>query len=247
MPTFFDNSNMELRRVLEDNYLDIKEEVLDFYFRKSDKFLPQYVPYKYQNDKWIVFTFYGFMLRYQTHLDMFPRLSKVLTQIPDLVTAQIVVLEPHTRVTAHFAGSNALIRSHLGIKIPGKYPELGFRMKQEERCWEEGKVLSFCESHRHYVWNYTDEPRIILLIDTVHPDYKDKKKYASCGVLSMLALKMVVHKFPFTRRMPDWLTVFFHKLFIGVFWIVLSIQDRWKVNIAEKLQKAKLDKDLSSG
>jgi beta-hydroxylase len=245
MPTFYDNSQMELTRILESNFPAIQKEILAFYQHNGQEFLPQYVPYKYQNDNWKVFSLMGFLLKFSENIKKFPVLSKVVIEIPDIVTAQIIVLEPHTRVKAHFAGSNGLIRSHLGIMIPGKLPELGFRIKQEERCWEEGKVLSFCESHRHYVWNYTNDYRIILLIDTIHPDYSDKKHYLCGGMLSMLTLKMFAFHFPLTKKMPKKIVLGFHHVFTLLFIVALKIQDKFNLNLLRILQPFKLKRKSS--
>lgn len=241
MPTFYKNKEFELTKILEANYPQIKEEITNYYNSKKESFVTQYVPYKWKEEKWKVFTFFGFLLKYPKNLKEFPHLGKVLDKIPHLVTAQISVLEPHMRVKAHFAGSNALIRSHLAIVIPGTYPEIGFRIRQEERCWEEGKVLSFCESHPHYVWNYTDYNRIVLIIDTIHPDYTHKKYYISGGMLSMLTLKMFSFKFPILKKTPDWLTILIHRFFTFGFTISILLQMIFKFNIASILQKLKID------
>jgi hypothetical protein len=179
------------------------------------------------------------MLKYPDNLKVFPFLSNVLDQIPNLVTAQISVLGPNTKVKPHFGGSSAIVRSHLGIVIPGKYPELGLRIRTEELCWEEGKVISFCESYRHYVWNYSAQHRIILLIDTVHPDYADKKRFVSAGVLAMLVLKVFVTKFPSTRNVPKWFTWLTHRFFTLIFICLILAQDYLHLNISGLLQKMK--------
>lgn len=239
LPSFYDASQLKSTAIIENNYSQIKEEILKFYTHDQDKFEPMYVPHKYVDVDWVVYNFYGFMLKYPEKLKNFPVLDKVLRQIPDMVSAQISVLKPHTRIKAHISGSNSLIRSHLGILIPGEYPDLGIRINTEERCWEEGKVIAFTESHRHYAWNNTDFTRIVLLIDTIHPQYSNKKYYICASSLSILILKMITTKFPLTKKCPKTLVFIFHKIFMMPFYIIFFLQDKFNIYIASFLQKFK--------
>jgi aspartyl/asparaginyl beta-hydroxylase (cupin superfamily) len=241
LPPIYKPEDLDFHDILTSNYEAIREEVLKVYSNGAKGFKLQYAPYKFDNNKWKVCSFYGFQLRYQDNLKAFPVLAEVLKKIPLLVTAQISVLGPNTRVKPHFGGSSAIIRSHLGLVITGAYPELGLRIRTEELCWEEGKVISFCESYRHYVWNNSSKPRIILLIDTVHPDYRDKKLFISAGVLAMLVLKVIVTKFPITKRSPKWLVFTIHRFFTAIFMSLILVQDYFKLDVAGILQKLKPD------
>lgn len=242
VPVFYDKQDLQAARILEDNFPAIREEIISFYQNETQLFEPMYVPHQYEDKNWLVFSFYGFMLRYPDNLKKFPVLANVLKQIPNMVGAQISVLKPHTRIKAHISGSNALIRNHLGILIPGTYPDIGIRVKTEERGWEEGKVLAFTESHRHYAWNNTDHSRIVLLVDTIHPDYANRKYYICAASLSVLVLKMFVVKFPFTKKTPVWMVKILHQIITIPFLIILLLQNKLNLNIADWLQKLKFKK-----
>jgi aspartate beta-hydroxylase len=47
---------------------------------------------------------------------------------------------------------------------------------QPPRRWEEGKVLLFDDSFEHEVWNETDLPRLVLIMDIWHPGLNTEKK-----------------------------------------------------------------------
>lgn len=225
LPNFYENNQFEFTKLLEENYSDIKTEVLDFCNNNYDSFEIQNIPYVYRNENWSVFTFYGYLFKYPERFKHFPKLKSVLDQIPNLVSAQLSVLHPHTKVKGHFGGTNAMVRSHLGIVIPGKYPELGFRLNQQEVCWEEGKVLSFCESHRHYVWNYTNSKRIVLLIDTIKPEYSSKKNYIVSGLIGILMMKMIANKFPVLFKASGKTERIVHRIFIALLTPILDLRD----------------------
>lgn len=239
VPAFYDTSKLNFTSILEDNFSVIKEEVLSVYKSSLDEFEPMYVPSKYKDSNWTVFNFYGFMFKHPDNLRKVPKLAKILEQVPDLVTAQVSILKPGTKIKAHISGSNALIRSHLPIVVPGSYPELGFRVKQEERGWEEGKVLSFSESNRHYSWNYSNQDRIVLLIDTIHPSYSDKKVFLSASSLSVLVLKMFANKFPVTKRMPKPVVRIMLLFSNNVFYFLLFLQNKFGFYLFNMLQRVK--------
>ena len=43
------------------------------------------------------------------------------------------------------------------------------RVGDETHRWVEGSVLLFDDSFEHEVWNETDSPRLVLIIDLWHP------------------------------------------------------------------------------
>jgi hypothetical protein len=232
MPNFYDSSTLESTAILESNYEIIKKEVLDFYEKDPEYIKPNWTTYGYVDYGWRNLSLYAFGLKFPNHIQHFPQLAKVIEKIPNLITAQIAVIYPGTRVKAHFGDTNAIIRSHLGLVIPGKYPDLGFRNGSQERCWEEGKVLSLCIAHRHYVWNYTEHKRLILLIDTIHPDFASKKYYIAAGLISSSLLKIIAAKFPNTKKYPKWFIRLFHKILLLPIGLYLIIQDKFNINLA---------------
>lgn len=241
MPNFFDVSNMESTKILEQNYERIKTEILDFYEKDSESLKPNFTPYKYKEEGWRTINLCAVMLQYPEVIKKFPVINEVVRSIPNMVTAQIAVLQPHTRVKAHFGDSNAIIRNHLGIVVPGKLPDLGFRNGSQERCWEEGKVLAICIAHRHYVWNNTDHKRIILLVDTINPAYVDKKYYICAGMLAAATFKGITTKFPITKKMPAPLVRFFHKPATWIYMLILYLQNNLNVDFGTFRRKFKVE------
>lgn len=233
LPPFIPTEGSPVANKLKENFEIIREEIIGFYNLNKEEFSPMYVPHNYHNIDWQVFNFYGFTLKTPENIKKFPKLNSVLVQIPNMVGAQISVLKPHTRIKAHFSGSNALIRYHLGIFIPGTYPNIGIRVRTEERCWEEGEVLAFSESHRHYAWNNTDIHRIVLLVDTIHPDYADQKNFICAASLAIITMKMFTVKFPFTKKFPIWFTKFIFRVFTIPFYILFIIQNNLGIDLSK--------------
>jgi aspartyl/asparaginyl beta-hydroxylase (cupin superfamily) len=241
MPNFYDVSQMESTRILEENYSRLKDEILRFFETNEADLKPNFTPYNYKEEGWRTINLHAFMLQSPENIAKLPVLNEVARSIPNMVTAQVAVLEPRTRVKAHFGDSNAIIRNHLGIVVPGKYPDLGFRNGSKEQCWEEGKVLAICIAHRHYVWNNTDHKRIIVLLDTIHPAYAHKKLWICSGLLSAAVLKLIATRFPITRKTPHGLLRAFHKIVALPIMLILWAQNTFNFYLASLWNKLKVD------
>ena len=79
-----------------------------------------------------------------------------------------LLLMPGTRLRAHCGPTNARLRAHLGLVVP----EGNIRIRcgdEPPRRWAEGEVLVFDDSYEHEVWNETDQPRLVLILDLWHP------------------------------------------------------------------------------
>src|ERR1019366_545862 len=166
LPAFYDTTQLPSAAILERNYEAIKKEVMDYYAKEGDKIKPNFVWYNDSMEGWHAVDMMSYNLLYPGHIKKFPVVWGIVSKIPNVVSVQISILKAHSRIRPHMDDSNAIIRHHLGLVVPGKYPELGFRGGSTETCWEEGKVFAMCMAHRHLVWNNTDGNRIILVVDT---------------------------------------------------------------------------------
>ena len=61
----------------------------------------------------------------------------------------------------------------LGLKIPkGCF----IRCDKEIKTWEEGKILVLNDAYEHEVWNWSEEDRVVLIIDIVNPHIQSELK-----------------------------------------------------------------------
>ena len=70
---------------------------------------------------------------------------------------------PSNRIIPTHKGNRELIRVHYGIKIPEG--DISFKVKNEEKKWENGKAFAFNDFYEHGGWNNTEQDRIILIVD----------------------------------------------------------------------------------
>ncbi|HYI48297.1 MAG TPA: aspartyl/asparaginyl beta-hydroxylase domain-containing protein [Allosphingosinicella sp.] len=88
-------------------------------------------------------------------------------------TAMFSLLRPRSRITPHSGVHNTRLICHLPLIVP---PGCGFRVGNEERQWEVGKLLIFDDTIEHEAWNDSAEDRVVLIFDIWRPELSDREK-----------------------------------------------------------------------
>lgn len=120
---------------------------------------------------WEIFRLFYNGLWFEQNCALCPVTVAAVRAVPRLAgTIGIGVLLGGTRVHPHCGLSNAKLRCHLGLSVPSG---CGLRVGAETRTWEEGRCLIFDDSFEHSVWNESDQPRYVLMLDVYHPTLDD--------------------------------------------------------------------------
>ena len=228
-PFFYAKEHYAWAEVLEKNWTIIRDEMLPIISGEEEIALSSpYPPLLSEPGAWKNIYFFNFMWQYHSNCNKYPRTYTLLKSIPNLTFAEFTVLEPGCKVLPHIGETNTTIRGHLGISIPGKLPEAGIRVGNEERSWEEGKVVLFSDCHRHTVWNNTSGRRFVLVFDITRDEFIDKKYWVNAQSLSALTIKFFDQKFNLSKHIPKWCLTAIHKA-IAVLWLVyLPFQNAWR-------------------
>lgn len=88
-------------------------------------------------------------------------------------------LRPGARIPAHSGSMNARLICHLPLVVP---PGCGFRVGNEVREWEEGKLLVFDDTIEHEAWNEGTSDRIVLIFDIWRPELTEDERRAVAAV-----------------------------------------------------------------
>ena len=169
----FDNREFKWAEDLENNWETIRKElesVLAFKnlfpnlqdIQKEQKILNQ-------DDNWKTFFLYGFGHKATMNCQSCPVTTSIIEHIPGMKTAFFSVLSPHKHIPSHKGIFKGIIRSHLGLIIPGKPGDCVMRIEKDHVNWKEGKVVIFDDTCEHEVWNNTPETRVVLLVDVKRP------------------------------------------------------------------------------
>lgn len=117
---------------------------------------------------WFTRTLVFFTIKNTAALAEMPVTSRLLAEIPDLVTAMFARMEGGTHLKAHCGYSPDTIRCHFGVVVPEPDAAI-LRVENERRTWAEGDWLIFDDYLEHEVWHHGKESRTVLLIDVVRP------------------------------------------------------------------------------
>jgi aspartyl/asparaginyl beta-hydroxylase (cupin superfamily) len=122
-----------------------------------------------KGDNWKTFGFILFGHRIEENCQICPQTAAVLDSLPDLQDAFFSILAPGYHVPPHRGPTKAILRCHLGLRVP-KEPEKCWIRVDDQIChWTEGKCLVFDDTFEHEVRNDTDETRVVLFLDFDRP------------------------------------------------------------------------------
>jgi beta-hydroxylase len=184
-----DNDQFAWVGLLEENWEMIRKELMTIFPHRSE--LPNLQDIQReqivlnQDDNWKTFFLYGFGIKASLNCEACPYTSSVLGKIPGIQTAFFSLLSPHKHIPAHKGIFKGLLRSHLGLLVPGEGKQCRMRIENQFIYWQEGKVVVFDDTREHEVWNNSDQVRVVLLLDVVRP-YKGFMAWINKGIIRLI-------------------------------------------------------------
>ena len=96
-------------------------------------------------------------------------------------TAMFSLLKSGARIAPHTGMFNTRLICHLPLIVPeGCY----FRVGNEVRQWEEGKLLIFDDTIEHEAWNEGPEDRVVLIFDIWRPELTEQERHELTALFS---------------------------------------------------------------
>jgi aspartyl/asparaginyl beta-hydroxylase (cupin superfamily) len=186
----FDNKQFKWTELLENNWITIRKELE--VILNTHQTLPNLQDIQQeqkilnQDNNWKTFFLYGFGVKATLNCNLCPATASILEQIPGMKTAFFSILSPYKHIPAHKGIYKGIIRSHLGLIIPGKLGDCVMRIEKENINWQEGKAVVFDDTFEHEVWNNTGETRVVLLIDVVRP-FKSPLSFLNNTIVNLIS------------------------------------------------------------
>jgi aspartyl/asparaginyl beta-hydroxylase (cupin superfamily) len=112
-------------------------------------------------------------------VERFPRTWAAVQQAPVPAifgwgpTVVLSLLKAGARIPPHNGMFNTRLICHLPLIVP---PGCGFRVGNEVREWEEGKLLIFDDTIEHEAWNNSDQDRVVLIFDIWRPELTGQER-----------------------------------------------------------------------
>lgn len=222
-PAFFNVEEYKWCKNVSLQYLEIKHEFEQFI--SNNKLQPYFYKEQAGNTlKWKTLPLLTWNIKRKS-LKRFPTTHKILQSIPGLVSASFSLLEAGGEITTHRGDTDASIRGHLCLYTAQQNEKAAFTVNNITKNWEEGRWLLFCDAHLHGGYNHSNENRLVLIVDVVHPENLDLKNKICSKVLSGLLMNFILVRFVFfdIRKLPKWLLISFYKFFDFLFKIVVFL------------------------
>jgi beta-hydroxylase len=99
----------------------------------------------------------------------FPVTAAWLRKLPGLRAASFSVLGPGARIPPHRGANNGVLRSHLGVVVPGAPGDGVLEVGSCRLAWEEGRAFAFDDSYVHAAHNGAATERVVLMLETDRP------------------------------------------------------------------------------
>ncbi|XP_069710277.1 aspartyl/asparaginyl beta-hydroxylase isoform X4 [Phaenicophaeus curvirostris] len=162
----------ELVKSLEKNWKLIRDEGLAVMDKERSLFLPEDENLREKGD-WSQFTLWQQGRKNEKACRSVPKTCTLLERFPEATGCRrgqikYSIMHPGTHVWPHTGPTNCRLRMHLGLVIPKEGCRI--RCAEENRTWEEGKVLIFDDSFEHEVWQDAENYRLIFIVDVWHPE-----------------------------------------------------------------------------
>lgn len=133
------------------------------------------------NPEWSTFHLWEKGQPIEANVARCPRTFEVLRDVPLAFisvrspTVMFSLLRPGARIPPHHGMLNPRLICHLPLIVP---PGCGFRVGNETRQWEEGKLLVFDDTIEHEAWNDSGENRMLLIFDIWRPELTEEERRA---------------------------------------------------------------------
>lgn len=122
-----------------------------------------------KGDNWKTFPFWVFGKRLDDNCGVCPQTAALLEKLPGLQNAWFSILAPRYHIPPHKGPTKAVVRVHLGLRVPKDHEQCWIRVDEERYAWREGEVVLFDDTFEHEVQNHTDELRAVLFVDVLRP------------------------------------------------------------------------------
>ncbi len=229
-PAFYDPATLPWVKILEDNWVIIRDEMFALKDSRPQRLQPYFInkSMSFPPKSWQTMGLYFWTFTMHRNCRSCPQTVNILKSIPNLVSCSLSLLEPNSNINPHQGDTDAVIRCHLGLSIPGTLPDCGLQVDMEKHSWQEGKVLPFCDARSHTAWNHTKGKRYVLILDVMRPEFSRQKDSVCAKVLASSILQMLYQRYSGLGQRSGYLKSIIYSLSYGIIRMALPIQ-RWKL------------------
>jgi beta-hydroxylase len=169
-------------KILEDNYQELLEELLSVVNEHSRKIFEPWIEknlYQESNENgWDIAPLMIGGTKIEERINKFPKLFSLINNIKGVTSVSYSLLKPGTHIVPHKGYddySQKILRFHMGMIVPKG--DIAIRVEKDFMKWAEGKSFIFDDYMVHEAWNFTNENRIVLIIDFLKEKYMNNTMF----------------------------------------------------------------------
>lgn len=213
-PSFIEAASLSWTKEFQDNFIAIDKE-LHNYLKNNN--LESYFNTSMVNNQevWKTFSLISWDIEFFKRKKEFPVLMSIVAKYPEILSVSFNQLEENGKIQPHCGDTNGIYRCHFGIEIPDELPNCGFRVRDEFRSWKKGEWLIFMDAYNHEAFNLSQKKRIILVIDVLRDEFKNKRNTIVSTVRTSLFLQKRVNYEKYLMNKPK--LVYFTTLMLRPF------------------------------
>lgn len=131
--------------------------------------------------QWNAFFFHRHGNLFEENARRCPRTAQIIGRIPlvrireHAPEALFSILTAGTHILPHRGVTNIRLVTHLPLIVPGN---CALRVGNIEHVWQVGRCVTFDDTYEHEAWNRSEAVRVVLILDSWHPDLTDPEKHA---------------------------------------------------------------------
>ena len=232
---FYSSNCFPELKIIESNWEKIRDEVLEFERKAGEiRGMDSYSPSEVKGGRWGNIILKHYMWKFFWNMKNFPLTTSLIESIPNCSFAAFSVLYPKAHIQPHYGDTNGVIRVHLGLIIPDKYPAIGLKVNDIGKGLQEGKFLCYPDVKKHEAWNYSDHKRYILILDLVPNVLKEKRVEICVRSLGVQSFTFFYKNLMPLRILPQFVhkfLIFCFTLFWRVYLILQFIVEKAIINL----------------
>jgi aspartate beta-hydroxylase len=93
------------------------------------------------------------------------------------------LLTPGAHILPHRGVTNTRLVTHLPLIVP---EHCALRVGGIDHAWQEGRCVVFDDTYEHEAWNRSERTRVVLILDTWHPDLSQAERAALTDLIGVI-------------------------------------------------------------
>jgi ornithine lipid ester-linked acyl 2-hydroxylase len=189
-PFLYPASEIDIAVALEQYYTSLLEELKILWQTKNggkDDLFGDYASYddkQFPPNSWKKMVIKVWGIKNKSIYKKFPVTSSLVERFPNVTSCYVTRTSAHSIIRPHCGETNAIIRIHLGLKVPEVDAGLcGMQIGSQTVAWKNGKAFAFLDAHSHHVWNNSDHDRYVVIADVLRPEFTGRKNFICSRII----------------------------------------------------------------